>query len=111
MFGAKYVDLIYPSDPQGTLRGGQVIQSRNVTVEANTVFQNVVAIIDRVDVAKLNSTLSALADGVRGLGPQIGEAHHRRESSSPATQSAQRHHRRGLAHAAAVQRHLQRCRG
>ena len=74
VFGAKYVDLIYPSDPQGTLRGGQVIQSRNVTVEANTVFQNVVAIIDRVDVAKLNSTLSALADGVRGLGPQIGEA-------------------------------------
>lgn len=74
VFGAKYVDLIYPSDPQGTLRAGQVIQSRNVTVEANTVFQNVVAIIDRVDVAKLNSTLSALADGVRGLGPQIGEA-------------------------------------
>ena len=74
VFGAKYVDLIYPSDPQGTLRAGQVIQSRNVSVEANTVFQNVVAIIDRVDVAKLNSTLSALADGVRGLGPQIGEA-------------------------------------
>lgn len=74
VFGAKYVDLVYPSDPQGTLRAGQVIQSRNVTVEANTVFQNVVAIIDRVDVAKLNSTLSALADGVRGLGPQIGEA-------------------------------------
>ncbi|MCG7597097.1 MCE family protein [Mycobacterium sp. C3-094] len=74
VFGAKYVDLIYPSDPQGKLEAGQVIRSRNVTVEANTVFQNVVAIIDRVDVAKLNSTLSALADGVRGLGPQIGEA-------------------------------------
>ncbi|MBX7451010.1 MCE family protein [Mycolicibacterium sp. 3033] len=74
VFGAKYVDLIYPSDPEGRLRPGQVIRSRNVTVEANTVFQNVVAIIDRVDVAKLNSTLSALADGVRGLGPQIGEA-------------------------------------
>ncbi len=74
VFGAKYVDLIYPSDPQGQLQAGQVIRSRNVTVEANTVFQNVVALIDRVDVAKLNSTLSALADGVRGLGPQIGEA-------------------------------------
>ena len=74
VFGAKYVDLIYPSDPKGQLQAGQVIRSRNVTVEANTVFQNVVALIDRVDVAKLNSTLSALADGVRGLGPQIGEA-------------------------------------
>ncbi|KMO84299.1 MCE-family protein MCE3A [Mycolicibacterium chubuense] len=74
VFGAKYVDLVYPSDPKGQLQAGQVIRSRNVTVEANTVFQNVVALIDRVDVAKLNSTLSALADGVRGLGPQIGEA-------------------------------------
>lgn len=74
VFGAKYVDLIYPPDPKGQLQAGQVIRSRNVTVEANTVFQNVVALIDRVDVAKLNSTLSALADGVRGLGPQIGEA-------------------------------------
>lgn len=74
VFGAKYVDLIYPSDPMGKLQAGQTIRSRNVTVEANTVFQNVVALIDRVDVAKLNSTLSALADGVRGLGPQIGEA-------------------------------------
>lgn len=74
VFGAKYVDLIYPADPMGQLQAGQTIRSRNVTVEANTVFQNVVALIDRVDVAKLNSTLSALADGVRGLGPQIGEA-------------------------------------
>ncbi|KGI69469.1 MCE family protein [Mycolicibacterium rufum] len=74
VFGAKYVDLIYPPDPKGQLQAGQTIRSRNVTVEANTVFQNVVALIDRVDVAKLNSTLSALADGVRGLGPQIGEA-------------------------------------
>ncbi|BBX68783.1 MCE family protein [Mycolicibacterium psychrotolerans] len=74
VFGAKYVDLVYPPDPQGQLQAGQTIRSRNVTVEANTVFQNVVALIGRVDVAKLNSTLSALADGVRGLGPQIGEA-------------------------------------
>lgn len=74
VFGAKYVDLVYPSDPKGQLQAGQTIRSRNVTVEANTVFQNVVALIDRVDIAKLNSTLSALADGVRGLGPQIGEA-------------------------------------
>ncbi|KRE29188.1 MCE-family protein MCE3A [Mycobacterium sp. Soil538] len=74
VFGAKYVDLVYPPDPQGQLKAGQTIRSRNVTVEANTVFQNVVALIGRVDVAKLNSTLSALADGVRGLGPQIGEA-------------------------------------
>ena len=74
VFGAKFVDLVYPEDPKGRLQAGQVIESRNVTVEANTVFQNVVDIIKRIDVAKLNSTLSALADGVRGQGERIGQA-------------------------------------
>ena len=74
VFGAKFVDLIYPDHPTGHLQAGQVIESRNVTVEANTVFQNVVDVIQRIDIAKLNSTLSALADGVRGQGQRIGEA-------------------------------------
>lgn len=75
VFGAKFVELVYPSDPsQQRLAAGQVIRSRNVTVEANTVFQNVVDVLDKIDPAKLNSTLSALADGVRGQGERIGEA-------------------------------------
>ena len=75
VFGAKFVDLVYPSDPsQQRLAAGQVIESRNVTVEANTVFQNVVAVLEKIDAAKLNSTLSALADGVRGQGERIGQA-------------------------------------
>ncbi|UNB55964.1 MCE family protein [Mycolicibacterium sp. YH-1] len=75
VFGAKFVDLVYPSDPSPQrLAPGQVIESRNVTVEANTVFQNVVAVLEKIDAAKLNSTLSALADGVRGQGERIGQA-------------------------------------
>ncbi len=75
VFGAKFVDLVYPSDPsQQRLAPGQVIKSRNVTVEANTVFQNLVDVLDKIDPAKLNSTLSALADGVRGQGERIGRA-------------------------------------
>ena len=74
VFGAKFVDLVYPSDPTGQLRAGQVIRSRNVTTEVNTVFQNVVDVLERVDPAKLNSTLSALAEGVRGQGERIGQA-------------------------------------
>lgn len=75
VFGAKFVDLVYPSDPsQQRLAPGQVIKSRNVTVEANTVFQNLVDVLDKIDPAKLNSTLSALADGLRGQGERIGRA-------------------------------------
>ncbi len=75
VFGAKFVDLIYPSHPvPQRLASGQVIKSRNVTVEANTVFQNLVDVLHQIDPAKLNSTLSALADGVRGQGKRIGQA-------------------------------------
>ncbi|MGB3352938.1 MAG: MCE family protein [Mycobacterium sp.] len=74
IFGAKFVDLVFPDNPTGRLEAGQVLQSRNVTTEVNTVFQNLVAVLDQVDAAKLNSTLSALADGVRGQGERIGQA-------------------------------------
>jgi phospholipid/cholesterol/gamma-HCH transport system substrate-binding protein len=75
VFGAKFVDLVYPSNPSPQrLAAGQVIKSRNVTTEVNTVFENVVAVLDKIDPAKLNSTLSALAEGVRGQGKRIGEA-------------------------------------
>lgn len=75
VFGAKYVDLIYPPDPSPKrLASGAVLQSQNVTVEVNTVFQNLVGVIKHIDPAKLNSVLSAIAEGVRGQGERIGEA-------------------------------------
>ena len=75
VFGAKFVDLVYPSDPSPQrLKAGQVLVSRNVSVEVNTVFENVVGVLDQIDPAKLNSVLSALAEGVRGKGDRIGAA-------------------------------------
>ena len=75
IFGAKYVELIYPSDPSPQrLQAGAVLTSSNVSTEVNTVFENLVGLLDQVDPAKLNAILSALAEGVRGQGQQIGEA-------------------------------------
>jgi phospholipid/cholesterol/gamma-HCH transport system substrate-binding protein len=75
VFGAKFVDLVYPSEPSSQrLAAGQVLSSRNVSTEVNTVFENVVLVLDTIDPAKLNSTLSALAEGVRGQGERIGQA-------------------------------------
>jgi phospholipid/cholesterol/gamma-HCH transport system substrate-binding protein len=75
VFGAKFVDLVYPSDPSSQrLQSGQVLKSTNVSTEVNTVFENVVVVLDTIDPAKLNSTLSALAEGVRGQGERIGQA-------------------------------------
>jgi phospholipid/cholesterol/gamma-HCH transport system substrate-binding protein len=74
-FGAKYVDLIYPSDPSPKrLAAGAVIKSQNVSTEVNTVFQNLVGVLHQIDPAKLNATLSALAQGLRGQGAVIGQA-------------------------------------
>ncbi len=75
VFGAKFVDLVYPKDPSPQrLSENQVLHSRNTSVEVNTVFENVVGVLDQIDPAKLNSVLSALADGVRGQGDRIGQA-------------------------------------
>ncbi len=74
-FGAKYVDLVYPEHPSPRhLRAGAVLPARNVSTEVNTVLQNVVAVLDRIDPPKLNAVLTAFADGVRGQGERIGEA-------------------------------------
>ncbi|WP_051574315.1 MCE family protein [Mycobacterium sp. URHB0044] len=75
-FGAKYVNLVVPAGG-GTsqpLKPGAVLQSRNVTVEVNTVFQNLQSVVQAVDPAKLNSVLSAVAEAVRGKGDVIGHA-------------------------------------
>lgn len=75
-FGAKYVDLVAPAGRSGVapLEPGAVLRSRNVTVEVNTVFQNLQDVVAAIDPAKLNAVLSAIADSLRGKGEVIGRA-------------------------------------
>lgn len=75
LFGSKYVDLIYPEDPSTQhLAAGAVLRSLNTTLEVNTVFQNLVTLLDQIDPAKLNSVLSAVNEAVSGKGERIGQA-------------------------------------
>ena len=75
VFGAKYVDLETPAHPSSRpIAAGAVLHSSNVSTEVNTVFENLVGVLKQIDVAKLNATLSAFAEGVRGQGTRIGEA-------------------------------------
>ena len=75
-FGAKYVDLVVPDHgtSPAALKPGAVLQSRNVTVEVNTVFENLQSVVTSIDPAKLNGVLSALSEALRGKGEIIGEA-------------------------------------
>src|ERR1700722_16915896 len=75
IFGAKYVDLIYPADPSSwRISAGTVLRSRNVSTEVNTIFENLVDVLHQIDPPKLNAVLTAFADAVRGRGERIGQA-------------------------------------
>ncbi|BBX04895.1 virulence factor [Mycolicibacterium moriokaense] len=75
VFGAKSVDLLPPADPSATpLRAGQVINSRHVTVEANTIFQDLESFLSHIDPVKLNETLGAIATAMSGRGEAFGRS-------------------------------------
>jgi virulence factor Mce-like protein len=74
VFGAKFVQLQDPANPSSEkLHEGQVIQGQHVMVEINTVFQQLVAVLNKIDPAKLNQTLGAIATAFNGRGEQIGK--------------------------------------
>jgi len=75
VFGAKYVDLRPPSEPsRKRLASGAVLTTDKVSIEANTVLNDVVLVLNQIDPAKINAVLSALAEGLRGKGEAIGQA-------------------------------------
>lgn len=74
VFGAKFVQLVAPAQPSPeTMHAGQVLDVGQVTVEINTVFQKLVAVLSKIDPAKLNETLGAIAAAVNGRGHEIGQ--------------------------------------
>jgi phospholipid/cholesterol/gamma-HCH transport system substrate-binding protein len=74
VFGAKFVQLREPADPSPrAMYAGQVLDAGRVTVEINTVFQRLTSVLAKIDPAKLNETLGAIASAVNGRGLQIGQ--------------------------------------
>jgi phospholipid/cholesterol/gamma-HCH transport system substrate-binding protein len=74
VFGSKFVELNPPPDPSAqSLRAGQVIDGKHVTVEINTVFQQLVSVLSQIEPAKLNQTLGAIAKSLNGRGDKFGQ--------------------------------------
>ncbi len=74
VFGAKFIDLIPPPAPStDSMRAGQVLDARHVTVEINTVFEQLVTVLREVQPEKLNETLGALAQAFGGRGDKLGQ--------------------------------------
>ena len=74
-FGAKYVQLMPPAEPSPQhMHAGQVLDAQHVTVEINTVFEQLTAVLSKIDPVKLNETLGAIAKALNGRGHKLGHA-------------------------------------
>ena len=75
VFGSKFVDLVPPANPSAQpVRANQVIEGNRVTVEINTIFQQLVSVLSQIEPAKLNQTLGAIAKGFNGKGNKFGQS-------------------------------------
>ncbi|HEV7853243.1 MAG TPA: MCE family protein [Mycobacterium sp.] len=73
VFGAKSVEFVPPEQPSGSpLRPGSQVQASSVQLEVNTLFQTLTDVLHKIDPVQLNGTLSALAEGLRGHGDDLG---------------------------------------
>jgi phospholipid/cholesterol/gamma-HCH transport system substrate-binding protein len=73
VFGAKSVEFLAPERPTGTpLRPDAIVQAQSVQLEANTLFQTLIDVLHKIDPVHLNATLSAIAEGLRGHGDDLG---------------------------------------
>jgi virulence factor Mce-like protein len=74
VFGAKSVQLVPPTQPSPkAMYPGQILDAGEVTVEINTVFEQLTSVLSKIEPAKLNATLGAIASALNGRGQQIGQ--------------------------------------
>ncbi|WP_245845622.1 MCE family protein [Mycobacterium arosiense] len=75
VFGNKYVSLTAPPEPTPQrISSTDVIVTKSVTTEANTLFQTITQIAEQVNPVELNLTLSAAAEALSGLGAKFGQS-------------------------------------
>ncbi len=74
LFGEKYVSLVVPeTGPSGTMRTGAVIDRTVVSTELEKVLSDIYPLLQTVQPADLNATLTAIATALDGRGELIGK--------------------------------------
>jgi virulence factor Mce-like protein len=75
VFGAKSVELVSPADPSPqSLKPGQVLDAGRVTVEFNTIFEQLTSVLSKIQPEQLNATLGAISSALDGRGEKFGQA-------------------------------------
>lgn len=74
VFGAKFVQLLPPPEPSAnSLQPGQVLRGEGVTVELNTVFEQLNSLLAHFEPEKIGEVLGALAAAFNGRGLKVGQ--------------------------------------
>ncbi|PRC48491.1 MCE-family protein, partial [Mycobacterium sp. ITM-2017-0098] len=72
-FGAKGVEFLAPESWDGrSLSAGDEVKAEDVQLEVNTLFQTLTDLLDKIDPVELNGAISALGEGLRGNGDDVG---------------------------------------
>ncbi len=74
LFGERYVSLLLPAAPTGSLHSGAQIQQDTSaqTVELQQVFQHLLPVLQAIQPDKLAILLSQLSQGLQGRGTELG---------------------------------------
>ena len=76
LFGQRYVALIVPASPSRAALGNGSVISENRSadgLELERVLNNLLPMLSAVQPQKLSLTLTAIADGLRGRGRELGQ--------------------------------------
>lgn len=75
IFGAKSVELLPPDNPSPQhLKPGQVLDADHVTIEIDSIFEQLTAVLSKIQPEKLNATLGAMSTALDGRGGALGQA-------------------------------------
>ncbi|MFD4181328.1 MCE family protein, partial [Rhodococcus sp. NPDC058514] len=75
VFGTKYVDLVAPATAAvGPITEGTRIAAERVSVELNSVFEDLSAVLRSVEPEKVNAVLGAVATALTGRGDRLGQS-------------------------------------
>ena len=105
VFGAKYVELVFPKSPsQVHLAPDATLRAQSVTTEVNTIFDQLDYLLSEVDVVSVNTTLTTLSTALGGRGDQIADLAHRADAYLTALEPHLPQLRRDLAEVAKFSR-------
>jgi len=75
LFGEKYVALQVPQAPSSrSIQAGAVIKETHVSIEVEQVLSDIYPLLRTVQPARLNYTLTAMANALEGRGEKIGQS-------------------------------------